>query len=82
MKSIKEGRLKNIDAVMLVFDLTDEVSLENIMLWDGEIDQQYPDGKISKVLVGNKSDLPHNRKIAMAAKVHQNPLRTTLRNAI
>jgi GTPase SAR1 family protein len=69
LKSIKEGPLKNIDAVMLIFDLTDELSLENLILWNSEIDQQYPDSKPSKVLVGNKCDLPHNRKLSLTAKV-------------
>jgi GTPase SAR1 family protein len=33
-RSIREDRLKNINAIMLIFDLTDEVTLENLIVWN------------------------------------------------
>lgn len=55
---------------MLVFDLTDEVTLENLMMWNDEVDK-HADSRhaLSKILIGNKSDLPHSSKITHDAKV-------------
>ena len=55
---------------MLVFDLTDEITLENLMLWYDDI-CRHADSKhaLSKILIGNKSDLPHSQKISEDAKV-------------
>lgn len=70
VRSIREDRLKNIDAVVLVFDLTDEASLENLMQWNTEIERHAdPKRILSKVLVGNKNDLPHSRKVSEDARV-------------
>lgn len=47
---------KDINGVVLVFDLTDEDSFRNINFWISDIEKHAPE-KIVKILVGNKVDL-------------------------
>lgn len=46
--------------IMLVFDLTDERSFNNIQNWMHSVDQYGSEG-VSKILVGNKCDLNEKR---------------------
>jgi GTPase SAR1 family protein len=47
---------KDINGVLLVFDLTDEESFKNISFWLSDIKKHGPE-KVTLVLVGNKCDL-------------------------
>ena len=47
---------KDINGVILVFDLTDEESFKNISFWLADIKKHGPE-KLIIMLVGNKADL-------------------------
>lgn len=49
---------------LLVFDLTNESSFLNVRNWIGEIQSNAYTDDISTILVGNKSDLVHERIIS------------------
>jgi len=49
-------------AVMIVFDVTDQVSFNNTKQWLGEVDR-YACENINKILVGNKCDLVDKRVV-------------------
>ncbi|EUB58609.1 GTP-binding protein YPT1 [Echinococcus granulosus] len=49
--------------IILVYDVTSEESFRNLSLWMEEI-KRHARSDVIKILVGNKSDLEDNRKIA------------------
>ncbi len=51
--------------ILLVYDVTDEASFSNIRNWMRNIEQHASDN-VTKVLVGNKSDMEANRKVPYA----------------
>ena len=42
--------------IIIVYDVTDKESLNDVKVWMGDIDKHVPDG-VNKLLVGNKCDL-------------------------
>ena len=60
--SFKKGYLLQSNGVIIVFDFSNEKSFENLNLWLELIDEGVGGEKIQKILVGNKSDIPHNEK--------------------
>lgn len=46
----------NLPIVLLVYDVTDRGSFENIKNWVGQI-QQHADFNVNKILIGNKCDM-------------------------
>jgi Ras-related protein Rab-8A len=59
-RSITLNFYKGLDGVLLVFDLTDENSLNNIPHWIRQI-KLYATENVALVLVGNKCDIEENR---------------------
>lgn len=57
-RTITESYYRGASGVLLVFDLTVMSSFEHITSWLKEIDHQVSEDYV-KVLVGNKTDLPH-----------------------
>lgn len=52
-----QARLDEVDAVILMFDLTSRLSYHNLAYWKKQIgDKPY-------VVIGNKSDVVNNRKV-------------------
>ncbi len=49
----------------MVYDVTDRESFQNLSVWMNEI-EKHASGDVSRVLVGNKSDLDHERKVTRA----------------
>jgi len=59
-RSLAKSYYRDIDGIILVFDLTDENSLNNITKWISEINENAENVEI--ILVGNKTDLK-DRKV-------------------
>lgn len=47
---------KDIQGVILVFDLTDEESFKNLTFWISDLQKHGPE-KVVSILVGNKCDM-------------------------
>lgn len=61
-KSITKSYYRNASAIILVFDVTDENSFENLDNWMKDVDQMTTNPVA--VLIGNKIDLSLHRKIS------------------
>ena len=59
-RSITSSYYKNTHGILLVFDLTNKNSLNNINTWMNELNQFVDIKKIPIILVGNKTDLKRN----------------------
>jgi Ras-related protein Rab-1A len=62
-KRVRQSYLANAEAGILVYDVTNRQSYENIANWHDEIKEASPN--ISLILVGNKIDLKDERKIKL-----------------
>eukprot|EP01038_Epipyxis_sp_PR26KG_P005417 gene5417-7505_t len=49
--------------IIVVYDVTDMQSFENVQLWLNEIDRHVTDN-VNKLLIGNKSDLAEDRQVS------------------
>ena len=54
---------RNVDGVLLVFDITDAESFETISYWVGELNDKADIASIQLLLIGNKNDLNHAREV-------------------
>ena len=54
--------IKRADVFFIVFDLTDEVSFDNIIYWKDEIKEHFDISKVDLIMVANKCDL--ERKVS------------------
>ena len=54
---------KDKDGILVVYDITDRDSFENLNVWLDEIEANS-NKKVSKLLIGNKTDLFDERKIS------------------
>lgn len=64
---------RNVDGVLLVFDITDRTSFTSIQYWVDELNEKGEDGA-QLLLVGNKADLAARREVShqeAAAKAQQ-----------
>ncbi len=59
-RTITSSYYRGAHGIIIVFDLTDLESFENIKQWLHEINR-YAYNNVCKILVGNKSDLSHKR---------------------
>eukprot|EP00761_Pharyngomonas_kirbyi_P002944 gb/GECH01002948.1/.p1 GENE.gb/GECH01002948.1/~~gb/GECH01002948.1/.p1 ORF type:complete len:203 (+),score=36.67 gb/GECH01002948.1/:1-609(+) len=64
-RNITASYYRGAHAVVVIYDITNKESFENIQHWLGEIDQ-YADANITKFLVGNKCDLEELRQVSKA----------------
>lgn len=55
-KTITSAYYKGAQGIILVFDLTDRRSFDDVKSWIGE-SEKYGNGEAVKILVGNKCDL-------------------------
>ena len=60
--SLTQQYFRNVDGILLIFDLTNEDSFNHIKKWD-DLSKRYETQKIMKILVGNKIDLDDKRKV-------------------
>ncbi len=63
-RTITSSYYRGAHAIMIVFDVTDVESFNNVRNWLQEIDK-FANDAVNKILVGNKSDLP-NRQVDTA----------------
>mmetsp|Transcript_985 Transcript_985/g.2264 ORF Transcript_985/g.2264 Transcript_985/m.2264 type:complete len:206 (+) Transcript_985:52-669(+) len=61
-RTIAAAYYRGAHGIVIVYDVTDESSFENVKSWMDEI-SKYGSDKVSKLLVGNKSDLADRRAI-------------------
>ena len=62
-RSIIQLYYRNTNAIILVFNITDRKSFNNLKYWLDEINKNLPDYTI-KILVGNKSDIENERNVS------------------
>ena len=61
-RSITRNYYKGADGIILIYDITNEESFNNVKNWINSIKEEAPD-KVVIILVGNKVDDEENRKI-------------------
>ncbi len=61
-RTITSSYYRGAHGVILVYDVTDQVSFNNARQWLTEI-ERYACGNVVKLLVGNKSDLANKRVV-------------------
>ena len=61
--SLTKGLFRNTDGILLVFDLTNNISFNNIKKWIIEVENNS-DHKTKKILVGNKVDMKDNIQVS------------------
>eukprot|EP01006_Ploeotia_vitrea_P051263 TRINITY_DN67542_c7_g3_i1.p1 TRINITY_DN67542_c7_g3~~TRINITY_DN67542_c7_g3_i1.p1 ORF type:complete len:403 (+),score=53.06 TRINITY_DN67542_c7_g3_i1:93-1211(+) len=64
-KTITSSYYRGAHGIMLVYDVTDRVTFDNIKGWLDEIDK-YAVENVKKVLIGNKSDRNGDRQVTYA----------------
>lgn len=73
-RTITTAYYRGAMGILLVYDVTDEKSFENIRNWHSNIDQHASEG-VNKILIGNKSDsedkkvIDENQGRALAAEL-------------
>ena len=55
-KTITSSYYRGADGIIVVYDITDRTSFDNVKTWLAEI-EKYVDGRAVKFIVGNKNDL-------------------------
>jgi Ras-related protein Rab-11A len=73
-RAVTSGYYKHSVGALIVYDITDRRSFENIPAWLSEVQQQLSEGVVL-LLVGNKSDLSAQRRavpVAEAAEFAEN----------
>lgn len=63
-RTITSSYYRGAHGIILVYDITDRESFDNIRSWVHEIDRYANDGVV-KLLVGNKSDLHSDRQVSI-----------------
>ncbi|KAH7732216.1 Rab8 [Aphelenchoides avenae] len=61
-RSITSSYYRDADALLLVFDVTNRTSFENIRNWLAQV-REYAKDSVQIILVGNKTDLSSQRKV-------------------
>jgi len=61
--TITPNYYRNVDGILLVFDITNIKSFEMVSFWIKEINEKTDIGKKDLLLVGNKIDLEANREV-------------------
>lgn len=62
-RSITRAYYRSTDGIIIVYDITNRKSLNNVKYWMNEIHQNSSDGTV-RALVGNKSDLSSLRQVS------------------
>jgi Ras-related protein Rab-1A len=64
-RTITSSYYRGAHGIIVVFDVTDQESFNNVKQWLNEIDR-YANESVNKLLVGNKSDLGSKRQVEHA----------------
>ncbi|KAF2069839.1 hypothetical protein CYY_008844 [Polysphondylium violaceum] len=62
-RTVSTSYYRSVHGVMLIYDITDSQSFENIKQWLYEVDR-YASDSVTKILIGTKSDLESERVIS------------------
>ena len=62
-KSLTRSYYRNMDGIIMMYDITDLKSFENIKSWLTE-SEKFADNCVAKILVGNKKDLEDMRSVS------------------
>nr|GMC61863.1 ras-related protein RABD2a [Ipomoea batatas] len=62
-RTITSSYYRGAHGIIIVYDITDQESFNNVKQWLNEIDR-YASENVNKLLVGNKSDLTDNRAVS------------------
>ncbi|GAB4852724.1 GTP-binding protein yptm2 [Ancistrocladus abbreviatus] len=62
-RTITSSYYRGAHGIIIVYDVTDQQSFENVKQWLNEIDR-YASDNVVKLLVGNKSDLSANKAVS------------------
>ncbi|KAK4787347.1 hypothetical protein SAY86_011180 [Trapa natans] len=65
-RTITSSYYRGAHGIVIVYDVTDQESFNNIKQWFSEIDR-YASDNVNKLLVGNKCDLTANRAVSYDA---------------
>lgn len=65
--TITPNYYRNVDGILLVFDITNNKSFEMVSFWIKEVNEKTDVSKIDLLLVGNKIDLQNNREVEKSA---------------
>merc|ERR1739841_129006 len=61
-RTITTAYYRGAMGILLVFDLTDERSFNNVRTWHSNVEQHASDG-VNKILIGNKCDWENDKKV-------------------
>ena len=61
--NIVRSYLREVDVIILMYDITDHKSFVNLDKWLNEVEYQNKDKKIIKYIVGNKKDMEEKRVV-------------------
>ncbi|VDM43083.1 unnamed protein product [Toxocara canis] len=61
-RSVTNAYYRDADALLLVYDISNRTSFDNIRNWLAQI-KEYAKETVLVTLIGNKMDLHHNRKV-------------------
>ena len=61
-RTITSSYYRGAHGIIIVYDITDSLSFDNVRLWLHEIDR-YSSDNVCKLIVGNKSDLSNKRAV-------------------
>ena len=63
-KTITSSYYKGAHGIIVTYDITDRDSFNAIHTWMSEVEKYTPQGDITRILVGNKSDLENKRAVS------------------
>ena len=63
-KSLSTNYIKKAKGILLVYDITDKKSFDNLGKWMNDIEEEEVSEKIPIILIGNKSDLIEERVVS------------------
>lgn len=61
--TITPNYYRNVDGILLVFDISNHKSFEMVNFWIKEVNEKTDVSKIDLLLVGNKNDLDDKREV-------------------